>query len=403
MGENVTYFGDLADRFDALVAYDEKLLDKWVEEEGYSTSSMVLASTAMAFMTFAKGFTDVGRIGNGILVEGGVKGVGKDVLRALNFAGGAGSLISRGTKMLRVVQAGNTCVPVAQTNALRIAGQRFLITVEELAKKAGLNMNQIAQFGRGADTYTRITGALQAMKIPFRILAQGAKLKLSDVLSLIKANGGGVITFSIRTATGAQPHRLFATFSRSAGLVIRDPNSRFTVYRSLADLEKVWGAGAIVSGSPIIFIPNALITVAAEAAQTVGALAGLGDIALQVIPVVSVTAGDEETALQSLIVEEKLAEATSPARPVVGSITGNFNAVPGTCHTVVTGDWLSKIAQRYYGNMKKWPVIYAANHKTIGPNPDVIKPNQKLFIPDLPQARLIAANMLPERSSMAIA
>jgi nucleoid-associated protein YgaU len=168
-------------------------------------------------------------------------------------------------------------------------------------------------------------------------------------------------------------------------------------------LEKVWGAGAIVSESPIIFIPNALITVAAEAIQTVGALAGLGDIALQVIPVVSVTAGDEETALQSLIVEEKLAETASPATPVVGTMTGNFNAVPGIYHTVVTGDWLSKIAQRYYGNMKKWPVIYAANHKMIGPNPDMIKPNQKLFVPDLPQARLISASMLPERSSMAFA
>ena len=74
MTENITVFGEIADRYDALVAYDEKLLDNWVEEGGYSLSSMVLASTAKSFMTFAKGFVDVGRIGNGILVEGGVKG-----------------------------------------------------------------------------------------------------------------------------------------------------------------------------------------------------------------------------------------------------------------------------------------------------------------------------------------
>ena len=45
MGENVTYFGDVADKFDALVAYDEKELDSWVESEGYSVKSMVFAST----------------------------------------------------------------------------------------------------------------------------------------------------------------------------------------------------------------------------------------------------------------------------------------------------------------------------------------------------------------------
>lgn len=69
MTENVTVFGDIADKFDALVAYDEKGLDNWVEEGGYSLGRMVAASTLNAFMTFAKGFVDTGRIGNGILIE----------------------------------------------------------------------------------------------------------------------------------------------------------------------------------------------------------------------------------------------------------------------------------------------------------------------------------------------
>ncbi|HYJ89739.1 MAG TPA: LysM peptidoglycan-binding domain-containing protein [Pyrinomonadaceae bacterium] len=398
MGENVTVFGDVADRFDSLVAYDEKLLDGYVEGEGYSVKSMVFASTAMAFMTFAKGFVDVGRLGNGILIEGGVKGVGKDALRALTLVGGAGAVISRGTKLLRIVQAGNTCVPVAQTNALRLAGQRFLITVEELAKKSGINLPAIAAAGRQSDTYTKMMAAMQAMKIPFKVLAQGAKLKVADVINLIKGNGGGVITFSIRTASGAMPHRLFATFGRLGGLIIRDPNSRLTIYRSLAELEKVWGAGAVVSDSPIIFIPNSLITTVANAAQTVGGWAGLGDVAMQVVPVVSVPASDEETALQTLMIREKLASANGQSTNVVPSITLNYNGVPGKYHTVVPGDWLSKIAQHYYGDMKKWPVIFAANHKTIGQDPNLIKPGQRLFIPDLPLAHIIAANSLPTRS-----
>ena len=125
MGENVTAFGDLADDYDALVAYDEKLLDRYVEAEGYSLSSMALASTAIAFMRFAQTFTDMGRLGNGVLIEGGWKGAGKDALRALNLVGTAGAVAGRASFLLKVQQAAtaNTCAWVAQTNALRLSGQ----------------------------------------------------------------------------------------------------------------------------------------------------------------------------------------------------------------------------------------------------------------------------------------
>ncbi len=52
-------------------------------------------------------------------------------------------------------------------------------------------------------------------------------------------------------------------------------------------------------------------------------------------------------------------------------------------HVVKQGDWLSKIAIAYYGDMNKWPDIYnhPKNRETIGPNPDLIKPGQRLIIP----------------------
>jgi hypothetical protein len=50
-------------------------------------------------------------------------------------------------------------------------------------------------------------------------------------------------------------------------------------------------------------------------------------------------------------------------------------------HVVVQGDWLSKIAIKYYGDAMKYKVIHQANLKVIGPNPDVIKPGQRLVIP----------------------
>jgi len=52
----------------------------------------------------------------------------------------------------------------------------------------------------------------------------------------------------------------------------------------------------------------------------------------------------------------------------------------GRTYTVVSGDSLSKIAQRFYGNANDWRRIYEANRDTIQ-NPDLIHPGQTLRLP----------------------
>ncbi|NOT49520.1 MAG: LysM peptidoglycan-binding domain-containing protein [Acidobacteria bacterium] len=150
---------------------------------------------------------------------------------------------------------------------------------------------------------------------------------------------------------------------------------------------------------PMIFIPNALLTSAAGVAETVGGLAAYLPLAFQVIPVVNINAGDDETALQALEMREEVAKSNGQPPvihlPALGSAAGKY-------HTVVQGDWLSKLAKHYYGNMRKWPVIFEANRKTIGRNPDIIKPGQRLFIPNLPKARIIAANSLPGQTMVSV-
>jgi len=49
-------------------------------------------------------------------------------------------------------------------------------------------------------------------------------------------------------------------------------------------------------------------------------------------------------------------------------------------YTVVPGDWLSKIAQRFYGNWRNWDRILEANRDRIK-NPDLIYPRQVFTIP----------------------
>jgi nucleoid-associated protein YgaU len=49
-------------------------------------------------------------------------------------------------------------------------------------------------------------------------------------------------------------------------------------------------------------------------------------------------------------------------------------------YTVVSGDSLSKIAKREYGDAQKWRQIYEANREQIK-DPDLIYPGQVLTIP----------------------
>jgi len=72
--------------------------------------------------------------------------------------------------------------------------------------------------------------------------------------------------------------------------------------------------------------------------------------------------------------------STAPsAQPA--DLPGNAPAsAKGRSYTVKSGDTLSKIAQREYGDAGDWRKIYEANKDTIK-NPDLIYPGQTFIIP----------------------
>jgi hypothetical protein len=65
--------------------------------------------------------------------------------------------------------------------------------------------------------------------------------------------------------------------------------------------------------------------------------------------------------------------APSPPPPKPGQKTQTY--------VVVSGDYLSKIAQKFYGNGNLWPKIYEENRGVIGGDPNLIFPGQTLVIP----------------------
>jgi LysM repeat protein len=66
-------------------------------------------------------------------------------------------------------------------------------------------------------------------------------------------------------------------------------------------------------------------------------------------------------------------------------------------YTIVSGDTLSGIAGKFYGDVHMWPLIYINNEQQIGPNPDLIKPGVSLTIPDAS-----AFNDIPKDKLMSI-
>jgi hypothetical protein len=58
-------------------------------------------------------------------------------------------------------------------------------------------------------------------------------------------------------------------------------------------------------------------------------------------------------------------------------------ATPARRHLVRSGDSLSKLAQQYYGDAQLWPVIYQANARAIGPDPDRLRVGQPVEVPDI--------------------
>jgi tetratricopeptide (TPR) repeat protein len=71
---------------------------------------------------------------------------------------------------------------------------------------------------------------------------------------------------------------------------------------------------------------------------------------------------------------------SAPTRPVP-TRPGATRATAGArTHTVVRGDTLFSLAQKYYGNRSKWRDIYAANRDVL-PNETALKPGMQLKIP----------------------
>ncbi|MEO0465104.1 MAG: peptidoglycan-binding protein LysM [Pseudomonadota bacterium] len=89
------------------------------------------------------------------------------------------------------------------------------------------------------------------------------------------------------------------------------------------------------------------------------------------------TAPDQET-------KEKIILAAGNVQGI-GAVDDQMDASETTFYTVKSGDSLSKIAKKYYGNARLYPEIFEANRPMLS-HPDKIYPGQVLRIPGTSKA-----------------
>lgn len=275
------YFTEVANWFEKNRNESEQVLDKWVDDSGYSTGTMVTASATKAFMTFGAGFVDLLRLGDGVK-EGSLKGAGEDALRfvAVFPVGKAASMLksAKGLSVARFIAdtGGPNCFWIASAKALRHVGQKYkgrlFVSVDDLAKALKMPANspwRILNLATGM-SYLRSLGA----KIgPIK------KVSSVDDITRILPRDGSVVMIAVHVINNGKVvagHAIYA-FRNAFGQVrfmdrtVGRPVSSGTqgVYKSIDELAPVYGASALVPYEASILYNVFAKTVAHDAPKLV--------------------------------------------------------------------------------------------------------------------------------------
>jgi hypothetical protein len=354
---------DIADWWDVQHREAKAYYDQFVEDHP-SLFAVVVVTTLETSMEITTGFMDMLRLGDGV-AEGTAGGFGKDALRLLGILGPAGKLFRlgqavRGVELARGIAdpGGGICAWVAMTKALRQTGQKTFVSVPDLARAAGINL---ADYMGGTPVPT-IVHALRQLGARFGRLT--AVRSMGDVQSLVPRDGS-VVLFSAYWARAG--HMMYAFRDTLGRLRIMD---RTGVYSALSEMERFYPGIASANPGEAIRVLNVF-----------GKIVGVEQAGMLAMELLAYTHGEPEAVAQAFEIRKR-----NPGPPTGTVAVPKASTPSGTRrHMISAGESLSKISQRYYGSLFKWPVIYEANRHAIGRNPNRIVVGVDLFIPELPK------------------
>lgn len=365
---------DLADWWDEQHRQAKKELEHFVDNNPNLFGVLVATAVATA-MDVGAGTVDTLRFGQGF-AEGGVHGVGKDALRLIGLAGplGRGAKIiqtSANAKLARLIldPGGGICGWVSGTQALRQTGTKAFVAVDDLAQALGTSIEKLG----GSHLSSRVQLFNQ---IGARISAIRRVTSIDDIARMTQ-NNGSVTMFNVfgkRMESGVLTpvgHAVYAFRDNLGRLRILDRGGRAgtagELIGSLEELAKKYG----LQGSWKLWEAAVMENLFAK---FMGSISSAPVLALEAYALAGVNKLEHETVAQAFEIHKVIVRQGKKA----------LEQSDSRYYVVTSGDWLSRIAQKFYGDMHKWPVIYEANRDLIGIDPNIVKPGQRLLIPALP-------------------
>jgi hypothetical protein len=364
----------IADWWDEQQRTAKEELDRFVENNP-DLFGVVVATALAPAMDIGSGTIDTLRFGQG-QSDGSSNGADNEDLRLIGLIGPLGRVAKivhtrANAKLSRlIVDSGDgTCSWVSGTQALRQTGVKAFAAVDDLARALG---KKIAGFDGIA---------LSSLGVSLRQV--GARMgAIRSVTSLVEIdhmtpNDGAVTLFSVfgkrveRGVLRQVSRALYAYRDNDGRLRILDPGSNAEESAEVFDsLEEVAEKYALQVSWTI-----------REAAVTENMFARFIDFsrtpvfALAVYAVAGMNRLENETVAQAFEVHKVIMQQGKDA----------LEQRDPPYHSVLYGDHLSRIAQKHYGDLRKWPVIYEANRDLIGIDPGAIQVGQRLMIPVLPR------------------
>ena len=366
---------DIADWWDEQHRQSKAELDRFVDNNP-NLFGVIVATAVATAMDVGAGTVDSLRFGQGA-AEGGVAGFGKDALRLIGLMGPLG----RGAKMLQTASraklarlivdpGGNICGWVSGTQALRQTGTKAFAMVDDLAQALGKTVSELGG--------SRLADRVELFRqLGARISALRTVKTIEDIASMTP-NNGAVTMFNIfgkrlnnKGVLEDVGHAVYAYRDNFGRLRILDRGGRAgklgEVFESLEALAKKYCLQGQWALKEAAVMENLF-------AKFMGSFGSAPVLALDAYALAGVNKMEHETVAQAFEMHKVVMQRGKRA----------LEGPTARYHTVASGDWLSKIAAKYYGNMHKWPVIYEANRDVVGPDPNLIRPGQRLVIPPLP-------------------
>jgi hypothetical protein len=317
-------------------------------------------------------FVDVLRFGEGAAESYETGSIGpliQDIFRGLSIA----LPLARGGQAVRpwigrliglyVDTGGNTCATLAVGNSLRATGQRFLVSLDEIAAAHGKTLRVIEEYGTTNEETFR---ALEQLGVRFRDLGQTGSI--SNLMQAARQGDGVVMMRLVNSAAPQELGHIVLLENTEAGIQIID---RTGFYKSLSDLSRRY-AGVLDGGKFVVdtgFDAKLILNVTAKYLEGFPMLMAIANTA------VGLTRNKSVAELDAEFQRFKARQGeTNP--PPQGEGTG-------ATVTVVPGDTLSGLAKTHYGTFEYWPLLWDANRSAVGPNPNRLRPGISLRIPPL--------------------